>query len=174
MKTYGIKTRILIQLTLATALLLGAFLFSSYWNQQKHITDHALSTIDTVEALFAAQLKSDASMMGAVLDVLMRDEQLKAAMRDRDRKKLFERTITLFGKLNSGHGITHLYFNSPDRVNFLRVHKPDKRGDEINRFTTLQAEKTSSQHPRRGNLCCHRKEISGSRRLGDWYANAWP
>jgi hypothetical protein len=81
-------------------------------------------------------------MMGAVLDVLLRDEQLRAAMTDGNRKVLFERTITLFGELNSGHGITHLYFTGPDRINVLRVHKPDKYGDEIKRFTTLQAEKT--------------------------------
>lgn len=142
MKTYGLKVRILIQLTLATVLLLGAFLFSSNQSRKKHTINYVLDTVDAVETLFASQLKSDASMMGAVLDVLLRDEQLKAAMRDGDRKKLFEGTITLFGELHSGHGITHLYFTSPDRVNLLRVHKPDKHGDEIDRFTTLQAEKT--------------------------------
>ena len=142
MKTYGLKVRILIQLTLATVLLLGAFLFSSYHSRQKHTINDVLGTIDAVETLFASQLKSDASMMRAVLHMLLADEQLKAAMRDGDRKALFEQTVTLFAGLNSEHGITHLYFTGPDRVNLLRVHKPDKNGDEIDRFTMLEAEKT--------------------------------
>jgi hypothetical protein len=79
--------------------LLGAFLFSSNQSRKKHTINYVLDTVDAVETLFASQLKSDASMMGAVLDVLLRDEQLKAAMRDGDRKKLFEGTITLYGSL---------------------------------------------------------------------------
>ena len=110
MKTYGLKVRILIQLTLATVLLLGAFLFSSYHSRQKHTINDVLGTIDAVETLFASQLKSDASMMGAVLHMLLADEQLKAAMRDGDRKALFEQTVILFAGLNSENGITHLYF----------------------------------------------------------------
>lgn len=76
------------------------------------------------------------------MHVILRDEQLKAALKAKDRKGLLDQTLTLFGEFNSKHGITHFYFTGPDRVNILRVHKPDKHGDKINRFTTLNAEKT--------------------------------
>ncbi|MCC6933984.1 MAG: hypothetical protein IT292_12170 [Deltaproteobacteria bacterium] len=35
-----------------------------------------------------------------------------------------------------------MYFITPDRTCILRVHKPEKQGDIINRFTTLEAERT--------------------------------
>jgi hypothetical protein len=101
-----------------------------------------INNLEAVEALFSSQIESDATMMGAVLHVLRRDEKISAALRDGDRKELFDRTIQLFGELNYEHGITHLYFTGPDRINLLRVHKPDKHGDKIKRFTTLEAERT--------------------------------
>ena len=42
----------------------------------------------------------------------------------------------------AAHQISHLYFTGKDRINFLRVHNRDQHGDLINRYTTLQAEKT--------------------------------
>ncbi|UCG80022.1 MAG: PAS domain S-box protein, partial [Desulfobacterales bacterium] len=74
--------------------------------------------------------------------VILRDEQLKAALKAKNRSALLNQTLTLFGQLNGEHGITHLYFTDPDRLNILRVHKPEKYGDTIDRFTTLEAEKT--------------------------------
>lgn len=142
MKTYNLKVRILFPLTLAMVSLLGTFVFSFHWSQKKLLTNNIDSNLRSVEELFIGQLKSDAGMMGAVIHVLTQDEHLKVAMKAEDRKALHDRAATLFGSLNEGHDITHLYFTGPDRVNVLRVHKPDKYGDEINRFTTLQAEKT--------------------------------
>lgn len=144
MKTHSFKARILILLTLAIIVLLGAFVFSFYRSQQKHMTNEVASKLQYVEELYMGQLNTDANMMGAVLDVLLADEQLKAAMKAEDRKGLFDRSVMIFEKLNFRHGLTHLYFTGPDRVNVLRVHKPDKRGDEINRYTTLQAQKTAT------------------------------
>ncbi len=142
MKTYTLRTRILIPLMLAIVVLLGAFVFSFYRFQQRHLTNVVRSKLASVQELFVGLLARDASMMGAALEAILLDEQLKGALKAKDRSALLELTQTLFRELNSGHGITHFYFTGPDRVNILRVHKPERYGDRINRFTTLEAEKT--------------------------------
>ena len=142
MKTYTLRTCILIPLTLAIAVLLCAFVLSAYWSQQKNIFNDVESTLASVHELFTQELDSDAEMMGAVLHAIAHDEQLKAAFLDRNRDALLKHGLSLFEELLAGHRITHFYFTGPDRVNFLRVHKPEKHGDKINRFTTLEAEKT--------------------------------
>jgi PAS domain S-box-containing protein len=81
-------------------------------------------------------------MLGAALDTIVHNEQIKANLIAKDRLALRERTLSLFARLHAEHEITHLYFTDPDRVNILRVHKPEKYGDKINRFTTLEAERT--------------------------------
>ena len=48
----------------------------------------------------------------------------------------------LFESLHREHALTHLYFFDKNRVCLLRVHKPEKHGDLINRFTAIEAERT--------------------------------
>jgi signal transduction histidine kinase/DNA-binding response OmpR family regulator len=130
---------------LAMAVLLGAFIFSFYRFQQQHMIEEVTSNLKSLQDLFAAQLDNDASMMGAALRLIVRDEQLKVALRAKDRESLLGLTQPLFEELHSEHQVTHFYFTGSDRVNILRVHKPQKHGDRINRFTTLEAENTGKQ-----------------------------
>ena len=116
-KTYGLKTRVLVPLTLAIAVLLGAFIFSFYRYKQEHMMDDVMSRLESVQELFVAQLDIDAGMIGAALRVILRDEQLKAFLKAKDRKALFERTRPLFEGWHPEHRITHFYFTGPDRVN---------------------------------------------------------
>jgi hypothetical protein len=142
MERSKIKIRILIPLTLALAVLLVTFAFGVYRIQQNNISEDVVSQFESVQKLFNAKLDSDAAMLRSALLVLIQDEQLQAALRNKDRKTLLELATPLFERLRSESYITHFYFSDPDRVNVLRVHKPDKHGDVINRFTTLEAENT--------------------------------
>jgi hypothetical protein len=144
MKLHSLKTRILVPITLALAVLLVAFVVSFHRFQKNHLTDMVVSRLESVQELFAAKLESDASMMGAALEAIQVDRRLKAALKVKDRVALLDNSLTLFGQWNAEHEITHLYFSGPDRVNILRVHKPEKHGDRIDRFTTLEAEKTGN------------------------------
>ncbi|MDQ1333488.1 MAG: hypothetical protein QG552_438 [Thermodesulfobacteriota bacterium] len=142
MKTSSLRKLILVPTMLALIILLGAFAISTYWNQKRDIRDEVETKLESVEKLFKALLDVNASMMGAALKVIMRDSELKAAFREKDRESLYNQSSPLFEQLRSGHGITHFYFTDPSRVNLLRVHQQDRSGDIIDRFTTLEAEKT--------------------------------
>ena len=142
MKTSSLRKLILVPTMLALIILLGAFAISAYWNQKRDIRDEVETKLESVEKLFKALLDVNASMMGAALKVIMRDSELKAAFREKDRESLYNQSRPLFEQLRSGHGITHFYFTDASRVNLLRVHQQDRNGDSIDRFTTLKAEKT--------------------------------
>ncbi len=142
MKIYSLRMKILLPLMLAVTILLGAFTVSFYRYQQEHIINDVVSKLKSLQDLLAVQLDDDAGMMGAALEVILRDDQLKAALKAKDRKALLERTRTLYDQLRSNYRVTHFYFTGPDRVNILRVHQPDRHGDIIDRLTTKGAEKT--------------------------------
>ncbi len=142
MKTYSLKKRILIPMSLAIAILLGVSFVSIYWFQQRHISREVESKLQSVERLFRGQLDADANMVASTLHMLRRDQRIEIALKAQDRKELLDLTSAEFGYLNLAYGLTHLYFTGPDRINILRVHKPEKYGDEIDRFTTLEAQKT--------------------------------
>jgi PAS domain S-box-containing protein len=142
MKSYSLRKRILIPMSVGIVVLLGVFLFGIYWFQQKHLSSEVDSKLKSVEKLFRGQLESDAGMMAAALHMLRRDKRVTTSLKEQNRKALFDLTSTDFGHLHTVHGLTHLYFTGIDRINILRVHKPGKYGDEINRFTTLEAQET--------------------------------
>ena len=138
----SVRFRVLVPLVLALALLLALFVgttyraFTSRRNEAIHqATEHTAdllrrATIDNIETL--------SSLMSAIA----RDPVLEEAMLRQDRKALLDRGAPLLRELRARAGITHLYFHSPDRVSFLRVHEPARFGDKISRFTLLEAERT--------------------------------
>jgi signal transduction histidine kinase len=70
---------------------------------------------------------------------MMGNHAIEAAFASRDRDALLREVGPLFETLRTDHRITHLYFNSPDLVNVLRLHSPGEFGDLINRATTTKA-----------------------------------
>jgi hypothetical protein len=126
----------------AVAISVCVFALSFYRFQQRQMMNEVASKLGSVERLFMGILDTDANIMGAATHFIIRDEQMKVGLKTKDKKALLDLSLDLFGQLHTEHQITHFYFTGPDRVNILRVHKPDKHGDRINRFTTLQAEKT--------------------------------
>jgi|GEM_PF-1412252 len=142
MQKYNFRLRILIPLTLALAILLTGFVVSFYQNQKKYLHTEAVKRMESVEKLFVVQLNSDAQTMRAGLEIVLFDKQLRTALKNKDREALLEHALPIFKHLQSNHRTTHFYFTGPDRINILRVHKPDKYGDKIHRYTTLEAERS--------------------------------
>jgi len=142
MQMYSFKNRILIPLSLALAILLTGFVVSFYQNQKEHLHADSIKKLESVEKLFVTQLDNDAQTMMTGLEIVLHDEHLKTALKNKDREALLEHALLFFKQLQSKHRITHFYFTGPDRINILRVHKPDKYGDKIDRYTTLEAERS--------------------------------
>jgi PAS domain S-box-containing protein len=142
LKTSRFKNYIIISTATALLILLGTFIFIFSRYENMHLTDDIDRKLKSSEALFNSYLESDALMMGNALELILRDEKLKAAMKARDRRTLLALSQPIFEQLHAKAYFTHFYFTGPDRVNILRVHQPERYGDKIDRFTTLQAEKT--------------------------------
>jgi len=143
-----VRARILYPFALVILFVVGAFLVAAYLfegrEHEKNLTESAAS----VERLFRQGLKNDAAMMQAALTVVARDESIKKAYISGDRRDLLKLVWPLFNNLRENNRVSHFYFTGPDRVNFLRVHKPDEYGDTIDRISTLRA--SEARVPARG------------------------
>lgn len=89
-------------------------------------------------------LEHDARMLQSAMTVIQRDTALRAALDRRDREALLQLAAPLNAELRRKFDITHFYFSGPDRVNILRLHQPERHGDRITRYTTLEAERTGA------------------------------
>lgn len=144
-----VRTRVLVRLALALALLLALFAASNYRAFAARRDEDVRRTADHALKLLRRATLDSVGAMRVVAGVVSRDPILVEAMLRGDRAALLERAAPVLRDLREHAGISHLYFHGVDRVNVLRVHEPDHHGDEISRFTLLEAERTGA--PSSGN-----------------------
>lgn len=143
-----VRVRILYPFTLVILFVVGAFLVAAYLLEEHDHQRNLEESAAAVERLFQQGLENDAAMMQAALTVIANDEGIKRAFINRDRETLLKRVWPIFNNLQKNNRVSHFYLTEPDRVNFLRVHKPDEYGDTIDRITTLRA--AEARVPARG------------------------
>ncbi|MBC8269249.1 MAG: histidine kinase [Rhodospirillaceae bacterium] len=134
-----VRARILYPFALVILFVVGAFLVAAYLFENREHEKNLTESAASVERLFRQGLENDSAMMQAALTVIARDDGMKKAFLARDRESLLKLAWPLFDNLRTNNRVSHFYFTDPNRVNFLRVHKPDEYGDTINRITTLRA-----------------------------------
>lgn len=69
------------------------------------------------------------------------DPQVQAAFAARDREALTALTMPGYAAVKKGYGVAQMQFHTPDARSFLRLHRPEKFGDDLSSFrkTVVQA-----------------------------------
>lgn len=142
MKTSSLKKSILIPLTLGLIFLLSAFIINTYRTEYKGFADEVGRKLGSAEEFFEKQLSSDTETISLATELLSTNQQIQNVWLTKNREALLKLALPILARLHDRHKITHFYFHDTNRVNFLRVHKPEKHGDLINRYTMLEAQKT--------------------------------
>jgi PAS domain S-box-containing protein len=129
----------LVVMVLLLAFGTGVFEWYQYQRQHSVMVTKQLSEIS--EDLYS-ELKRDAAGLATALQPIIADECMLTALLSGDAERLLADWRPVFDAMHRENHITHFYFLGPDRTCLLRVHKPEKHGDLINRFTALEAERT--------------------------------
>ncbi|OOZ40225.1 hypothetical protein BOW53_08640 [Solemya pervernicosa gill symbiont] len=137
-----LKKRILIPLSIIIFIVMMIFIAATFWHIFEGIDKETTLQMQVVETIYQGDLEADASLMRSSLNLIARDERIIEAFLQRDRVQLLNLSNTLYKQLNQQSQITHFYFTTPDRINLLRVHQPTRHSDRIERFTTLEAERS--------------------------------
>ena len=137
-----IKAKILIPVMVLIVCFMLVFIYFMISILKAGIDLEFMQHIEGADSLFHVLLNEEAKLVGTQFSCIMNNKTIEKAFLEKSRDELLRESKPIFDRMNKEYDITHLYFTGQDRVNFLRVHKPDKSGDEIKRFTTLQAEKT--------------------------------
>lgn len=134
--------RLMLPLAGALIVLVAGFGAVMLWHQKRHLDEVIASSISAIPADFSRVLDLQADTLRTALRFIADSPDLRAALKARDRQRLLLGYRTLFDTLHQEQGVTHFYFHGPDRVNLLRLHRPKKWGDVIDRFTTCEAQRT--------------------------------
>ncbi|MBF0188369.1 MAG: GAF domain-containing protein, partial [Magnetococcales bacterium] len=126
---------------LAVIVLLPAFLsITSFWTYQIQEQNKNYLPIERTLKQLDNQTEQSFQVLSMLLESLTRVESLSRAFLRLDREELLAEANDLNRVFRNKYHITHFYFHQVDRVNFLRVHNPERHGDTIGRQTILKAQ----------------------------------
>jgi signal transduction histidine kinase len=131
-------------LTLTFVVLVATFVYSGYKARTIAIVDEMAHRRHGVQSIFAELLSQRVGLMASAIEFMTQDDRLRQAWQRRDRDSLLAHASPLFNQLSLRYGVTHFYFHDLDGRTFLRVHRPDKFADPVNRITMKQARETGT------------------------------
>jgi len=139
-----LKWKILVPVMLLIAVVIIIFSLMSYQNNEKITLNQTKELSQTINYLYKKGISDHAKTLAAAVENIALNPQIIEAMHHEDHQALLELSRKKFARLKEALNITHLYYTGKDRINLLRVHNPTRFGDQINRFTMLEAERTGA------------------------------
>ncbi|OGT14024.1 MAG: diguanylate cyclase [Gallionellales bacterium RIFOXYB12_FULL_54_9] len=144
MRSLTLRKRIILPLIMAGLVIfgIGSYFVGKLETRQKQ--DAIMQEAEAIQSHIHSALETKAEVMEASLHFIAQNKQLLAALQAGDRKALLALGTPVYRQLNQKHNVTHFYFHDAHRINLLRIHKPEKFGDPIDRYTALGAEKRAA------------------------------
>jgi methyl-accepting chemotaxis protein len=142
-----IRTRLIVLLVVPIALLsvVGIVVLSSALSgtlsnaEQRELEE----LFESVQEGMAAQ-----SRLGETLSALVAGiPEVQSAFAANDRDRLASWFVPGFDELKKDYGIRQFQFHLPPATSFLRVHKPEKSGDDLSSFRKTVVETNAQRHP---------------------------
>ncbi|HEY3366363.1 MAG TPA: methyl-accepting chemotaxis protein [Symbiobacteriaceae bacterium] len=102
--------------------------------------------IALLERTFTTELQSDTVSAYAGATTLANMPEVVKAFGAHDREKLKAATGSLFQSLKD-RGVAQIQFHVPPATSFLRLHQPEKFGDDLSSFRTTVVQANQTQKP---------------------------
>ncbi|MEO5330496.1 MAG: PAS domain S-box protein [Magnetococcus sp. YQC-5] len=142
MKTDKIKQNLLMKFIFLNVVMLVCGVIGISWHQTSENNHKNLEMINNIQQTFQEIQKEESAIMQVAITAIKRNESIQAAFAQKDRSLLYARAKDLFSELRQNFNLTHFYFHQPDRVNWLRIHQPDRFGDLIQRQSLMMAQES--------------------------------
>jgi len=114
-----------------------------YANQQLSVfKDETQTKVNSVALELQLAVGAQTQLIEALQDTVLLLPGIADAVKNKQKDVLNDACQALFMRYKKHYNITHFYFHDGRRTNIVRVHKPEKWGDTIDRHTTLEAERT--------------------------------
>jgi len=129
-----------ISLSLMAILIVGILAFQIQY--RSGISGLANERLKNIEGQIQEEIRHKTKILSSLLLLLKNDIWIGEHLSGQNRSALLNDSRNKLQQVHDNLGISHLYFSNLNRVNILRVHNPDRWGDIIDRFTTLEAQRT--------------------------------
>ncbi len=134
LKRITIKQKILWIGVIAVALITALQLLSVYWEFKADLKHAQADLEQQVGQSFERGLKSELLSWEVSLHSLIQNKQLAKWLQQGQRQALVQKLRGYFLHLQQKHGLQHFQFHYPPATSFLRLHRPEKFGDDLSSF----------------------------------------
>jgi methyl-accepting chemotaxis protein len=97
-----------------------------------------------------AAVAADAAKATALSALVANIPDAQSAMAEGERERLAKMFVPAFQALRKDHGAVQMQFHTPPATSFLRVHRPDRFGDDLSSFRHTVVATNNTQKPTQG------------------------
>jgi methyl-accepting chemotaxis protein len=139
----SIGVRLAVALSGSVLAAVAATTVSNLWLGERMAEQAADHQVRTLQEFFAASIDAEARRALAMADSLAENAAIQDAFAARDREALAQALVPGFKGMKTRHGVVQLQFHTAPATSFLRVHRPEKFGDDLSsfRFTVVEVNK---------------------------------
>jgi hypothetical protein len=149
----SIKGKIILVVTgtlLVGVAVIGYLFDRNYRLQVARTSDE---TLRASRAAFENLRKDSVDMMAAAVEAIASNQEINAALANRNREQLLQATAPLYRSFHKRYGVTHWFYWEPEPpgqtrvnglVNFLRAATPDKHSDMVERVMLARVVETKT------------------------------
>lgn len=136
MKWYhGLRFKIVLVILVSMAAMGLVSSYQSYSEARKAVLRQTVESATIFSEIVRNQLQVRGKDQSLVLESLVNDRAMIAAFSAQDRKTLAEMTVPFFkDRMLAHYQIDQFQFHLPPATSFLRVHEPEKFGDDLSSF----------------------------------------
>lgn len=106
--------------------------------------------LDNLYKIFLNEVKSKADMATVMAEEVALIPDVQKAFAEKNREKLKEMFIPVFSVLKKEGWVKQFQFHTPPATSFLRIHKPEKFGDDLSSFRLTVVKCNTEKIPVKG------------------------
>ena len=142
-RNLGISFRFVVATVAAVAIVLVITLFTTFSHMEQLLHEAEHSEIRRVFQNVLEGVNSEGRLARSMSALVAGVPKVQEAFAQRDREALAELFVPGFDVLKQSYGARQFQFHTPPATSFLRIHRPNKFGDDLSSFrhTVVEANK---------------------------------
>ncbi|AGL03426.1 methyl-accepting chemotaxis protein [Desulfoscipio gibsoniae] len=139
----SVRFKIIAPITIIISLVLILIIYQDYKNKVAMQLDQESQIYELVAQRVLADMDNVFNQARLGLEAVAANPEIQKAFAEQDREKLLALTLPIYQE-TSQEGIEQFQFHLAPAISFLRLHQPDKYGDDLSSFrhTVLECNKT--------------------------------
>ena len=129
-----IGIRLALALALSVVVVVVANTGVNMWLSDRMSDDMLEQKLSGLRTALISSIDAEAQRALSMATIVAETSVVKKALAERDRDTLADLFVPQFGMLKAEHGVRQFQFHLAPATSFLRVHKPEKFGDDLSSF----------------------------------------